>query len=104
MIKYVVSVLVVAAVAGLFENVAACKGCIELDSLTFDKMLSKFEYSIVKFDISYPYGPKHDEYEKFAKDAASQKDLLVAVVGVKDYGELASLGPLDSCFLFSLKF
>lgn len=81
-------VLVVILTVGLFENVAAsCKGCVELDSLTFDKMLNKFEYSLIKFDISYPYGPKHDEFEQFAKDAASQKELLVGVVGVKDYGE-----------------
>lgn len=84
--KYVVLVVIVAV--GLFENTAAsCKGCVELDSLTFDKMLDKFAYSFIKFDISYPYGPKHDEFEQFAKDAATQQDLLVGVVGVKDYGE-----------------
>lgn len=92
MIKYVV--LVVILWIGLFEKVnASCKGCVELDSLTFDKMLNKFEYSLIKFDISYPYGPKHDAYETFATDAASQSELLVGIVGVKDYGKVFFIKP-----------
>ncbi|XP_063700797.1 protein windbeutel [Culicoides brevitarsis] len=71
----------------LAEVAASCKGCVELDSLTFDKILSKFQYSIVKFDISYPYGEKHEQFEEFSKAAADVSELLVAEVGVKDYGD-----------------
>lgn len=71
----------------LYKVTASCKGCVELDSMTFDKVISKFDYAIVKFDISYPYGEKHEQYEEFAKAASDVSNLLVAEVGVKDYGE-----------------
>lgn len=71
----------------LYQVTASCKGCVELDSLTFDKIISKFDYSVVKFDISYPYGEKHEQFEEFSKAAAEVSNLLVAVVGVKDYGK-----------------
>jgi len=64
-----------------------CKGCIPLDELTFDKMVNNFPASIVKFDVAYPYGDKHDEYAKVSIDAAERKDLFVGEVGVKDYGD-----------------
>ena len=35
-----------------------CKGCIALDSLTFDKMTNHFRVSLVKIDVPYPYGDK----------------------------------------------
>ena len=50
-------------------------------------MTSKFTASIIKFDIAYPYGDKHDVYCKLAEEAADVNDLLVAEVGVKDYGD-----------------
>ena len=46
------------AFAGAADN---CKGCIALDTLTFDKMLKHFKVSIVKFDVAYPYGDKQEE-------------------------------------------
>ncbi|XP_015370459.1 PREDICTED: endoplasmic reticulum resident protein 29 [Diuraphis noxia] len=63
------------------------KGIVSLDSLTFDKVLSKFKVSIVKFDVSYPYGEKHEEFVKLGSAYNSVEDLLVAEVPVKDYGE-----------------
>ena len=35
-----------------------------LDNLTFDKLLSKFDASLIKFDVAYPYGDKHEEFAK----------------------------------------
>lgn len=72
------------------ESVRAgiCTGCVELDDLTFDKLVKKFGTVLVKFDIAYPYGDKHETYAKFALQATPQiDDFLVSVVGIKDYGE-----------------
>jgi len=76
----------------LFSVFCACratesKGIVALDSLTFDKVLSKFKISIVKFDVSYPYGEKHEEYVKLGSIYQSVDNLLVAEVPVKDYGD-----------------
>lgn len=66
---------------------ASCFGCLELDELTFDKILKKFPTVLVKFDIAYPYGDKHEAYAKLAADISPDNgDFAVAVVGIKDYG------------------
>lgn len=66
---------------------ASCTGCLELDDLTFDKILKKFSTVLVKFDIAYPYGDKHEAYAKFAAEISPENsDFVVAVVGIKDYG------------------
>ena len=38
-----------------------------LDVLSFDKVISKFPVSLVKFDIAYPYGDKHDQFAQVDK-------------------------------------
>ncbi|GFY38665.1 endoplasmic reticulum resident protein 29 [Trichonephila inaurata madagascariensis] len=63
------------------------KGAVTLDSWTFDKMISKFKATLVKFDITYPYGEKEDEYGKVAEAARFSPDLLISEVGIQDYGE-----------------
>lgn len=68
-------------------------GCTELDDLTFDKVIKKFKSALVKFDVAFPYGPAHEEFEKFAGEIGNvsfsgpTEDLLIASVGIKDYGE-----------------
>lgn len=71
----------------LIYSATANKGCVELDELTFDKVVKKFQVVIVKFDIAYPYGEKHEAYIQFADDVHSVSNLLVTVVGIKDYGD-----------------
>ncbi|XP_050436417.1 endoplasmic reticulum resident protein 29 [Adelges cooleyi] len=63
------------------------KGIVSLDSFTFDKILSKFKVSLIKFDVAYPYGEKHEEFAKLGSAYHSVEDLLIAEVPVKDYGE-----------------
>lgn len=51
------------------------------------QVISKFKAAVIKFDVAYPYGTKHDEFAKVAEAAHTVPDLLVGEVGVKDYGE-----------------
>lgn len=37
--------------------------------------------------MAYPYGEKHEQFGKFAEALSSNQDILVAHVGVKDYGD-----------------
>lgn len=66
-----------------------CKGCLELDDLTFDRIVSKFSTVLVKFDVAFPYGKKHDEYARFARELSESKksDAIAAIVGIKNYGQ-----------------
>ncbi|XP_054738487.1 protein windbeutel [Anastrepha obliqua] len=67
---------------------SSCTGCVELDVLSFDKIIERFPYALVKFDIAFPYGEKHEAFAAFSKVANTvTKELLVATVGIKDYGE-----------------
>lgn len=63
------------------------RGSVGLDSFTFDKVVPKFKAALVRFDTSYPYGEKQDEWVKVAVDLKATPDLLVASVGIQDYGE-----------------
>lgn len=67
------------------------KGCTPLDSWTFDKIIPKFKAAVVKFDIAYPYGKKHEEYTKLSAAGRGSPELLVAEVGVKDYGDMENM-------------
>lgn len=72
---------------GLPSTIAEdCKGCVPLDSFSFDKVLPKFKVALVKFDVAFPYGEKHEEYGKVAAATKNSQDLLVAEVGIKDFG------------------
>ncbi|XP_013145950.1 PREDICTED: endoplasmic reticulum resident protein 29 [Papilio polytes] len=73
--------------ATLITETTAASGSVELDEYSFHKVIKKFEASLVKFDVAFPYGDKHDAFVALAKDSKDVEDLLVAEVGVKDYGE-----------------
>jgi len=68
-------------------NASNCKGCTPLDELNFDKIVKRFDATLVKFDTAYAYGDKHEEFGKVAKELAEIEDVLTAEVGIKDYGE-----------------
>ena len=42
------------------------EGLLPLDMISFDKIVSKFEYSLIKFDTGYPTGDKHKTFGKLA--------------------------------------
>lgn len=50
-------------------------------------MIPKFKAVLVKFDVAFPYGGKHEQYATVAADTKDSQDLLVATVGVKDFGD-----------------
>lgn len=71
----------------LQSNAADSLGSVLLDEVIFDKIISRFQVALVKFDTAFPYGDKHDEYSRFAKEQnVLVKDLVIADVHVKDYG------------------
>ncbi len=108
---YLVTIVVVIALSSKCNGSNTCKGCTDLDELTFEKLMNRFPVTIVKFDIAYPYGDQHEAYSRFAQGIISTNihllhsilkvifhivgidvyhidDLLVAAVGIKDYGEM----------------
>lgn len=65
---------------------ATARGAVGLDSLVFDKVVDGSKTVLVKFDKQYAYGDKEDAFKEFVKDVAASS-LLVAEVGVQDYGD-----------------
>lgn len=75
------------SIFAIISTACACKGCLSLDEYNFEKVITKFKAVLVKFDIAYPYGDKHEVFTKFAEEVVSNKDFVLAEVGIKDYGE-----------------
>lgn len=89
MMRILVTLLLAAFYSVPSSWALACTGCVDLDELNFQKTVDRFPFSIVKFDIAFPYGEKHEAFAAFAKSAhRATKDLLIATVGIKDYGDL----------------
>lgn len=85
----IIQILTLFACHVYVANGLNCAGCLELDELTFDKIIAKFHTVLIKFDIVFPYGKKHDEYAKFAQDigTTSVSEMIVGLVGIKNYGK-----------------
>lgn len=88
------ALLFVVAVTFVGRCAATSRGCVELDDLTFDRVLQRYpDGALIKFDVAYPYGEKQEAFETFAADVAAAggglgaADLLVGAVGIKNYGE-----------------
>lgn len=65
-----------------------CAGCLDLDDINFDKTIERFPYALIKFDIAFPYGEKHEAFAAFSRAAhATTDDILIGTVGIKDYGD-----------------
>lgn len=66
-------------------------GAVKLDNYTFDKVLelsaSTGSSLLVKFDKSYAYGEKQDEFKLLCKQAYSVKNFIVGEVPVQEYGD-----------------
>ncbi|KAH8299502.1 hypothetical protein KR044_001988 [Drosophila immigrans] len=92
MMKLLLTMLLAAFHARLGWAIS-CGGCVDLDEINFDKTIVRFPYALVKFDIAFPYGEKHEAFGELSKAAHKVTDeLLVATVGIKDYGELENKG------------
>mmetsp|Transcript_49595 Transcript_49595/g.95768 ORF Transcript_49595/g.95768 Transcript_49595/m.95768 type:complete len:242 (-) Transcript_49595:71-796(-) len=81
----------ICAVAGfllvdLVEGTA--QGALKLDNYTFDKVVSTPHHSLlVKFDTSYAYGDKEDEFKKLCPLAYTVPKFFIAEVPVQEYGD-----------------
>lgn len=63
-------------------------GALKLDNYTFDKVIGITDHSfVVKFDNSYAYGEKEDEFKALCKVVYDVPNLLVAEVPVQEYGD-----------------
>ena len=39
-----------------------------LDKISFDKIVNRFQYSLIKFDVGFPTGDKHNNFGQLAKE------------------------------------
>ena len=52
------------------------EGLLPLDMISFDKIVSKFEYSLIKFDTGYPTGDKHKTFGKLAVEVCKYLEYM----------------------------
>lgn len=64
------------------------QGALKLDNYTLDKVLALPSNSVlVKFDKSYAYGEKEDEFKTLCKLAYSVSNFFIGEVPVQEYGD-----------------
>merc|ERR1719171_731190 len=64
------------------------RGILKLDNTTFDRIIDGTKSVFVRFDKEYSYGDEHDAWKDFAaKVGTSSAEMLVADVGVSEYGD-----------------
>ena len=44
------------------------EGLLPLDKISFDKIVNRFQYSLIKFDVGFPTGDKHNNFGQLAKE------------------------------------
>jgi len=70
------------------ETAATAQGALKLDNYTFDKTIAIPGHSfLVKFDTSYAYGEKEDEFKTLCKLAHTVPSFFVGEVPVQEYGD-----------------
>merc|ERR1711988_143696 len=68
--------------------VGTAQGALKLDNYTLDKVLAIPDQSVlVKFDKSYAYGEKEDEFKVLCKLAYAVPNFFIAEVPVQEYGD-----------------
>jgi len=85
-------------------DAAECNGCIILDAKTFDRVLSKFDVMVVKFDKHNPDQKKHESFEKIYSDLSSEigmENLMTAHVDVLNNGMVKNNELIDKYNLHS---
>merc|ERR1712045_876638 len=73
-----------------FSRSQVIEGLLALDKLSFDKIVERFEYSLIKFDVGFPTGEKHNNFGQLAKEIARYDNLFMGEVRIKDYGDKAN--------------
>jgi endoplasmic reticulum protein 29 len=74
--------------AGTIGTEGTALGALKLDNYTFEKVTQLPGHSFfVKFDQSYAYGEKEDEFKLLCKTAYSAPKFLIAEVPVQEYGD-----------------
>ncbi|CRK96357.1 CLUMA_CG009774, isoform A [Clunio marinus] len=85
--------VVIFLVFSFINYCSCCTGCVDLDELTFDKVIPKFKVALVKFDQQFPFGEVHDSWIEFAamlnnftlNGGMDYSEILIGTVGIKDY-------------------
>lgn len=87
MLKLVLLVAFVICSVVLAPIEANVKGAVSLDVYNFDRVISRFDTVLVKFDAVYPFGDKHEAFNTVAEELKDSDEILFVQIGIKDYGE-----------------
>mmetsp|Transcript_71413 Transcript_71413/g.157761 ORF Transcript_71413/g.157761 Transcript_71413/m.157761 type:complete len:242 (-) Transcript_71413:142-867(-) len=83
-----VGTVILVIVASLLGVEGTAQGALKLDNYTFSKVTSLPGWSFfVKFDQSYAYGEKEDEFKLLCKHAHQVPSFMMAEVPVQEYGD-----------------